>query len=198
MNMKTLARNFLFPVLLGIACSTAVAGEATAAAVEQQVSGLWYYTTLTTDSGEKPLTGVFLFKDGIFIQQAIFDGENFNTSRAMAHAGPYQAFDTHVHLVAEQTISTAPDREAPLSFRSNTEHDVTVARDGDRLRLQFNMGTGIIQDFKYVGRPKAISTGSKTARWRSSTTISCWSRATQMASSPVMARTRNTRKTMWC
>lgn len=145
MNMKALARKFLFSALLCIACSTA------AADIEKQVSGLWYYTGLTTDSGEHPLTGVFLFKDGIFMQQAIFDGENFYTSRSMAHAGPFQAFDTHVHLVAEQTMSTTPDREAKLSFTANTEHDVTVARDGDKMRLQFNMGTGITQDFKYVG-----------------------------------------------
>lgn len=152
--MKPLARIFLFSALLCAACSTAVTGETTAADVERQVSGLWYYTNLTTDSGDKPLTGVFLFKDGIFIQQAIFDEDDFDTSGAMAHAGPFQAFGTHVHLVAEQTISTAPDREAPLSFSSKTEHDVTVARDGDKLRLTFNMGVGITQDFKYVGPAK--------------------------------------------
>ncbi len=152
MKMNPKASNILLAALLAIAFSPAVVAETTAAEVEKQVSGLWYYTGLTTSSGqEMPLTGVFLFKDGIFVQQAIFNADDFNAAGSMSHAGPFQVYGTHVHLVADQTISTAPEREEPLSFRAKTEHDVTVARDGDMLRLQFGKGTSTIQDFEYVG-----------------------------------------------
>ena len=40
--------------------------------------GLWEYTDLITSGGESlPLTGVFLIKDGMFLQQSIFNGESF-------------------------------------------------------------------------------------------------------------------------
>ncbi len=130
------------------------APEATVASIEQQVSGLWFYTGLTTGDGtDMPLSGVFLFKDGIFVQQAVFDSSPFEQAGSMAHAGPYRPEPAtgSVHLVAEQTISTAPGKDKPLGFRANTDHDVTVTRTGDSLRLIFGMGTSTVQDFTYVG-----------------------------------------------
>ena len=132
-----------------------ICGCATAASIEEQVDGLWYYTGLsTTDGKEMPLTGVFLFKDGVFIQQAIFNGEPFEAQGSMAHAGPYRPDAASVHLVAEQTISTEPTGEQSLSSAGMTEHDVTVARTGDDLKLVFNMGKGTVQEFSYVGPGK--------------------------------------------
>ena len=117
---------------------------------EEQVEGLWRYTRLATSAGrEMPLTGIFLFRDGTFLQQAVFDGESFEEQGAMAHAGPYTPGEGSVHLVAEQTISTAPGTDSPLSFRSNTEHDVTVTRNEDELKLVF--GSGTIQEFEQIG-----------------------------------------------
>jgi len=127
-------------------------GSGSAASVAEQVNGLWYYTGLsTTDGKEMPLTGVFLFKDGVFIQQAVFNGEPFEAQGSMAHAGPYRPDAKSVHLVAEQTISTAPTEQPALTNAGVTEHDVTVARTGDDLKLVFNMGTGTVQEFEYVG-----------------------------------------------
>ena len=128
------------------------APPASASPLEDQVEGLWYYTGLATSDGvERPLHGAFLFKDGIFVQQAVFDGEPFDAQGAMAHAGPYDARADHVHLVAEQTISTTPGMDPLYSSRGRTEHDVTVARDGDALTLVFSMGTGTVQRFDHVG-----------------------------------------------
>ena len=121
-------------------------------ALEQQVEGLWFYTGLTSSSGnEMPLTGVFLIKDGVFVQHAVFNGEPIEDQGAMAHAGPYLAAAESIHLVAEQTISTAPLENSPLTSRGLTEHDVTVSRSGDNLTLVFSMGTGTVQNFERVG-----------------------------------------------
>jgi hypothetical protein len=134
------------------AATTESTAERTAEQTAEAVDGLWKYTRLETSSGnEMPLTGVFLFKDGIFIQQAVFDGDPYEAQGAMAHAGPYDAVDGAVHLVAEQTISTAPGTDSPLSYRDSTEHDVTVDRQGDGLTLVFSAGTGTIQEFERLG-----------------------------------------------
>jgi len=152
-------QHFLSACLVGLAalfCSaSAQAGnEATHESLEKDVSGLWLYTGLTTGDGtEMPLTGVFLFKDGVFIQQAVFDDGDFSEARAMAHAGPYrtQPDSGSVHLVAEQTISTSPVDTPALSFRADTDHDVTVTREGETLTLIFGMGTSTVQSFSWVG-----------------------------------------------
>lgn len=115
-----------------------------------KVEGLWEYTRLSTSDGnQRPLAGVFLFKDGIFVQQAIFDGEPFQEQAAMAHAGPYKSAGESVHLLAEQTISISPQEKPALSFRRNTEHDVSVKRAGHDLTLVF--GSGTVQEFRFVG-----------------------------------------------
>ena len=69
----------------------------------------------------------------------------------MAHAGPYRVDPESIHLIAEQTISTSPLDQPHLTYRSNTEHDVTVSRIDSELRLVFSMGTGTVQEFTFVG-----------------------------------------------
>jgi hypothetical protein len=116
------------------------------------VDGLWSYTGLTTSEGtEMPLTGIFLFKDGVFVQQSIFDGTPFEEQGSMAHAGPYTPQAGWVHLTGEQTISTSPRQSPPLSFRHNTEHDITVSRDGDKLTIIFGKGTSTVQTMERIG-----------------------------------------------
>lgn len=130
------------------------ARKAAESTIEEQVSGLWFYTGLTTGDGtDLPLTGVFLFKDGVFLQQAVFNEGPLEEAGSMAHAGPYNAepATASVHLVAEQTISVDPTKDAPISFRPSTDHDVTVSRDADALTLIFGMGTSTVQEFSYVG-----------------------------------------------
>ena len=122
--------------------------------VDQQpgiaAEGLWRYVGLTTSDGrDLPLTGVFLIKDRVFLQQGIFDGEPLELQDAMAHAGPYVDTPVGMDLVAEQTISISPSRSSPLTFRRNTEHQLTVKRTGDSLSLTF--GSGTIQTFERIG-----------------------------------------------
>ncbi|MEQ9395741.1 hypothetical protein [Haliea sp.] len=114
----------------------------------QQVEGLWAYTGLTSSGGKSmPLTGIFLFKDGSFIQQAVFNGEPYFKQSAMAHSGPYSAIEGGVHLVAEQTLSLSPAN--PLSSNGVTEHDLAVTRDDDGLTLVF--GSGTVQTLRRIG-----------------------------------------------
>jgi len=128
----------------------AISESASAGSTEKSVQGLWRYTGLTASSGDElPLTGIFLFKDSVFVQQAIFDGDPFDRQGAMAHAGPYSPKSESVHLVAEQTISISPESSPPLSFRKNTQHEVSVTRSGDSLTLVF--GSGTVQEFERIG-----------------------------------------------
>lgn len=141
-------------LLLAALAATRAAGEPAAAAAAYSgataVEGLWSYTTLTPPGGEQlDLTGLFLFKDGLFAQQSIFDGEPFEQQMAMAHAGTYEAAPDGVHLVAEETISIAPGEDPPLSSRGITEHELSVTRSGDELTLVF--GSGTVQKFERVG-----------------------------------------------
>jgi hypothetical protein len=151
MKKRHIARATTFCTLalcLGAGVTSCTADES--AADTPQVEGLWEYTGLSTSDGsERPLTGVFLFKNGIFVQQAIFDGEPFEEQAAMAHAGPYAPAGESVHLLAEQTISISSQQEHPLSFRRNTEHDVSVERSGNDLTLVF--GSGTVQEFRLIG-----------------------------------------------
>jgi hypothetical protein len=111
------------------------------------VKGLWAYTGLTSSSGvSMPLTGIFLFADDTFVQQAVFNGEPYYKQSAMAHSGPYRVGEDAVHLVAEQTLSISPANDSPLSSAGETRHELDVTRDGDGLMLVF--GSGTVQTFK--------------------------------------------------
>ncbi len=138
-------------VIVMLLCGGCGGGDsANTESTEASVQGLWKYTGLTTSDGDElPLTGIFLFKDSVFVQQAVFDGDPFDRQGAMAHAGPYSPKSESVHLVAEQTISISPESSPPLSFRKNTQHEVSVTRSGDSLTLVF--GSGTVQEFERIG-----------------------------------------------
>lgn len=146
-------RLFARLIVVGIATAAinAIAAPTDKADAVKAAQGLWAYTTLQPGGKGKdmPLTGVILFKDGIFAQQSIFDGEPFQAQGAMAHAGPYGAGPDGVHMVAEQTISIAPEKSQPLNFRHDTQHDISIDRSGDAMTIVFNTGT--VQKFKRLG-----------------------------------------------
>jgi hypothetical protein len=146
--MRHVKRAFI--ALAALAAINAAAATVNPNAVKD-AEGLWAYTALIAGGkGENmPLTGVILFKDGMFAQQSIFDGEPFEKAGAMAHAGPFGAGPIGVHMTAEQTISIAPGKEKPLNFRRDTQHDISVERSGDDMTIQF--GSGTIQKFKRIG-----------------------------------------------
>lgn len=134
--------------LVSLAMSSAQADKADAV---KAAEGLWAYTSLQAGgTGQSmPLTGVILYKDGLFAQQSIFDGEPFDAQGAMAHAGPFGAGPKGIHMTAEQTISIAPGKDPALKFRRDTEHDITVDRAGDTMTIVF--GSGTVQKFKRIG-----------------------------------------------
>ncbi len=140
-------------IIAFICCGNLAAGESEKpASLEQQVEGLWLYTGLTTSGGEDlPLNGIFLFKNGFFIQYAEFDGEPIKDQGSMSHTGPYSSSPEFIHLIANQTLSTAPLEDKPLNSNGLTEHDITVTRTGDNLTLIFSKGTGTEQYFELAG-----------------------------------------------
>ena len=146
-------RTFLFSIMLTFCFGKLVASEPeNATAIEQKVLGLWLYTGLTTPEGkDMPLSGIFLFKDGFFMQYAEFDGEPIKDQRAMAHAGPFSVSGEFIHMFAEQTISTVPLESKPYRVRGLTEHHTTVRRVGKDLTLVFSKGTGTVQNLEQVG-----------------------------------------------
>ena len=146
------AKLFIFSLLVILYCGNLAANEAEQPdSLEQQVEGLWLYTGLITSTGEDlPLNGIFLFKNGFFVQYAQYKGEPAQAQGSMAHAGPYSAGDNFIHLAAEQTISTAPSENPPLTYRGLTEHDVDVRRVNDELTLTFR-GSGTVQIFELAG-----------------------------------------------
>ncbi|MES2497837.1 MAG: hypothetical protein V4618_17105 [Pseudomonadota bacterium] len=128
----------------------------------KDAEGLWAYTLLEARGQQMPLTGVILFKDGLFAQQSVFDGEPFAAQGAMAHAGTFGAGPRGIHMVGEQTISTSPGgmlpdsasagKEPALSFRRDSQHDISVDRSGETMTIVF--GSGTIQKFRRIGPAK--------------------------------------------
>ena len=146
------AKLFVFYLLVILYCGNPAANETEQpGSPEQQVEGLWLYTGLVTSTGEDlPLNGIFLFKNGLFVQYAQYKGEPSQAQGSMSHAGPYSAGDDFIHLAAEQTISTAPSESPPLNYRGLTEHEVDVRRVDDELTLTFRR-SGTVQIFELAG-----------------------------------------------
>ncbi|WOJ92199.1 hypothetical protein R0135_10405 [Congregibacter variabilis] len=137
------------PLLLA-ACSAGVLGDSTQASLKA-AEGLWEYTDLITRDGESlPLTGIFLIKNDMFLQQSIFKGDPFAEQGSMAHAGPYWAGGAGLRLRSNQTLSMDPTQKTPLSSAGAMEHDLKVTRDGKDLTLQFGGGTSTIQTFRHL------------------------------------------------
>ena len=153
MSKHQSVKTFIFFMMVLICCGKLAASEpGKTNSLEEQVEGLWLYTALITSDGKDlPLKGIFLFKDDVFIQYAAFDNDPIKDQGSMAHTGPYSAGDEYVHLVAEQTLSTAPLENQVMNSRGLTEHDVTVSRTGNDLTLIFSKGTGTVQKFERVG-----------------------------------------------
>lgn len=137
-------------VLVTVTGACAVGATSGSGTPVKAVEGLWAYTGLIPPGGENiPVTGVILFKDGRFAQQSVDDGQPFEKQGAMAHAGPYGSGPAGVHMVAQQTISISPEKNPPLSFRRDTQHDISVERSGDVMKIVF--GSGTVQTFKLIG-----------------------------------------------
>jgi hypothetical protein len=114
------------------------------------VDGLWRYQTIATGAGtEVRIDGLFLFRGGRFVQQSLNVGEPFDKQLAQAHAGTYEVNGRALKMFAEVGLVVNPTAKSPLDVRRNSEHHVTIDRDGDRLTLTFSTGT--VQKFTRVG-----------------------------------------------
>lgn len=114
--------------------------------------GLWEYTSLITSSGESlPQTGVFLIKNGSFLQQSVYVSEDITKSDSMAHAGSCWAGGVGLRLQADQTLSMSPVGDNALTSMGVTQHDLKVTRENDKLTLVFGAGTSTIQTFRRLG-----------------------------------------------
>ena len=133
-----------------IALLYALAGGAPAAASAAPVraaEGLWAYTGLVTRDGRAlPLSGLFLIRNGLFVQQSVFDAAPFETAGSMAHAGPYWAGG--LRLRSRPTLSLDPTSATPSRSAGAVEHDLKVERRGDTLTLTFDAGRGTVQTLR--------------------------------------------------
>lgn len=114
------------------------------------VEGVWAYESLTRKGQEPyPLTGLFVFKDGLFVQHAINDGEPLAQQGGQAHYGTYEAAPEGILLRADVGIGVSPAKPRVLSVRRDAEHQISPSIKGDRLTLTF--GSGTVQTFRKVG-----------------------------------------------
>ncbi len=137
----------------GVALCLLLAGDAPAQSERRAdalgASGLWAYETLKPAKGEATrLNGFFLFQDGVFLQEALNEGEPFDQQLVQAHAGSYTVDDA-VRLVAEVQLAFRPGRTPPVTSSPGRTHQIKPSRDGERLTLTF--GSGTVQTFRRVG-----------------------------------------------
>jgi hypothetical protein len=126
-------------------------GHAAVGEILPETEGLWEYTSLISSQGESlPLTGIFLIKDGIFLQQSIFNGDVFSKQGSMAHVGTCWAGGAGLRLTSNQTLSMSPVDNKRLISMGTMDHDLKVTRDGDDLTLVFGAGTSTIQTLKKI------------------------------------------------
>jgi hypothetical protein len=112
-------------------------------------AGLWAYDTLTPAKGKPTrLNGFFLFHDGVFLQEALNEGEPFDQQLVQAHAGSYTVGDG-LRLVADVQLAFRPGRTPPVASSPGRTHQIQPVRNGERLTLTF--GSGTVQTFRRVG-----------------------------------------------
>ncbi len=133
---------FVHRLAIGVLLTLSIALSTLAADAVSDSEGLWEYTGLVTGDGTSlPLTGIFLIKDGMFLQQSIFNEEPFAEAGSMAHTGPFWADDAGVGLISQQTLSLDPKGEPVLRSAGVMQHSLKVAREGDALTIVFGSGT---------------------------------------------------------
>jgi len=123
---------------------------ATAADEALGAAGLWRYVSLGRPTGDETrLDGLFVFKDGRFVQQSLNLGEPFTSQVAQAHAGTFTIENGKIRLLAEVGLVVNPTAASPVASSPNRPHELAVARQSNRLVLTF--GSGTVQKFQRVG-----------------------------------------------
>ena len=111
-------------------------------ACADEIAGLWIYESFDRPvHGVKPLVGLFLFKEGRFVHQAMHGSEPMEEQLADAHIGRYRLkSEDIVQFDVDTGIVVTPAGESLLSARSDTSHDVGYERSGEYLFLSFANG----------------------------------------------------------
>lgn len=123
--------------------------EVAPAHASHEVEGLWNHDTLVSSNGKDiPLDGLFLFHDGVFIEQAVMGTPGSPGTEAMAHTGPFTKTAEGVALTAEQQIALAPATATASAFRADQHHLLKAENTGDHLTLTF--GSGTVQTFTRI------------------------------------------------
>lgn len=120
-------------------------------AIMEDIDGLWSYETLQIgEESPVPLTGLFLFQNGRFLQQTINDGGIFVNQLGMGHSGTYEWHQGFIRLLAKVGLMIEPTRDPVLESRSNSLHHIIPDLSGERLTLSFDMG--VIQKLTRVAK----------------------------------------------
>lgn len=125
------------PAVLPATAATQAQGATTEA-----IEGLWAYRSVAFADGiERRVTGLFVFKDGSFVQHVMHEGEPAQEQMTMGHAGVYTvAPDGTLQLAADYSIIVEPKKAGSPRVRRNTRHRIVVARTGGSLSLKFESG----------------------------------------------------------
>jgi len=123
--------------------------------IMEAIDGLWSYETLQIgENPPVPLTGLFLFQNGRFLQQTINDGEIFIDQLGMGHSGTYEWHQGLIRLLAKVGLMIEPTRTPVLESRSNSLHHIIPELSRNRLTLSFDMG--VIQKLTRVAKVDRI------------------------------------------
>ena len=111
-------------------------------ACADEIAGLWIYESFDRPvQGVQPLVGLFLFKEGRFVHQAMHGSEPMEEQLADAHIGRYRFKpDGIVQFDVDTGIVVTPAGESLLAARSHTSHDVGYKVSGENLFLSFANG----------------------------------------------------------
>ncbi len=140
---------------LALVLTLFVCFAATRLAAADEIAGLWIYESFDRPvHGVKPLVGLFLFKEGRFVHQAMHGSEPMEEQLADAHIGRYRLKpEGIVQFDVDTGIVVTPAGESLLSARSDTSHDVGYKRSGEYLFLSF--ANGAIEKLVKVPNNKA-------------------------------------------
>lgn len=134
--------SFVSCALFSPAGLAATAATQARGATTEAIEGLWAYRSVAfADGVERSVTGLFVFKDGSFVQHVMHEGEPTQQQMTMGHAGVYTvAPDGTLQLAADYSIIVAPKSADSRRVRRNTRHRIVVSRAGDSLSLKFESG----------------------------------------------------------
>ena len=105
--------------------------------VEADLQGAWRYKQIVARGAASPVTGIFIFHEGNFLQTAMHDGEPQAKQMALAYAGSYRVDKTTMQLAVDMEIAMDPSAYPASHFREGTSYDCKVQLDGDVLTITF-------------------------------------------------------------